>query len=70
MAFKVTWRGHETYHGGDFTYEPGESRYYKSREHIPTEILMDHRFYPEPVPQEEAFPPEVVSDAAPPADDA
>ena len=62
MAFKVTWRGHESYHGTHFTFQPGETRYFKSREHIPTELLMDHRFFAEAVSEEEAFPPEVVED--------
>ncbi|MBN2565904.1 MAG: hypothetical protein JXB46_09355 [Candidatus Eisenbacteria bacterium] len=62
MAFKVTWRGHETYHGGDFTFQPGEHRYYKSREHIPAEIFMDYRFSAEAVSADEAFPPVVMED--------
>jgi hypothetical protein len=62
MAFKVTWNGHESYHGSDFTFEPGETRYYKSREHIPTEILMDYRFIAESVSTDEAFPPVVMED--------
>ncbi|MCK4409841.1 MAG: hypothetical protein KAW67_07130 [Candidatus Eisenbacteria sp.] len=60
MAFKVTWHGHESYESGTFTFEPGESRYFESREHIPNEFLMDHRFRAEAVTAEEAFPPEVL----------
>ena len=62
MAFKVTWHGHESYDSGTLTFEPGESRYFVSREHIPNELLMDHRFRAEAVTAEEAFPPEVVDD--------
>jgi hypothetical protein len=60
MAFKVTWRGHERSEGGTYTFEPGESKYFKSREHVPAELMLDHRFHAEAVPYEEAFPPEVV----------
>ena len=60
MAFKVTWHGTEVYDIGTLTFQPGESRYFKSREHVPTELLMDHRFRAEAVPHEEAFPPEVI----------
>ena len=62
MAFKVTWHGHESYDSGTLTFEPGESRYFESREHIPNELLMDHRFRAEAVTAEEAFPPEVIED--------
>lgn len=62
MAFKVTWRGYESYHGGDFSFEPGETRYYRSREHIPAEVLMDYRFSADSVSMEEAFPLEVIDD--------
>ena len=62
MAFKVTWHGHESYDSGTFTFKPGESRYFQSREHIPIELLMDHRLRPEAVTAEEAFPPEVIED--------
>ncbi len=67
MAFKVTWHGHETYDSGTFTFEPGESRYFRSREHVPTELLLDHRFRAEAVSEDEAFPPEVVEDDPHPA---
>jgi hypothetical protein len=62
MAFKVTWLGHERFEGYTLTFEPGQSRYFQSREHIPNEILMDHRFTHEAVPHDEAFPPELVDD--------
>ena len=62
MAFKVTWRGHERFDGYTITFEPGETQYFPSREHIPAEVLMDHRFDAQPIPYEEAFPPEVVED--------
>jgi hypothetical protein len=62
MAFKVTWNGHERYDSGTFAFEPGEVRYFKSREHVPVELLMDHRFHAEAVSEEEAFPPEVIED--------
>jgi hypothetical protein len=62
MAFKVTWRGHERFDGFSMSFEPGETRYFPSREHIPNELLMDHRFEAVAVPHEEAFPPETVDD--------
>jgi len=68
MAFKVTWNGYESFVGSGLSFEPGETRYFKSREHIPTELLMDHRFSAEAVPYEEAFPPEVVDPDAYEAD--
>ena len=64
MAFKVTWNGHEVYDSGTLTFEPGESRYFMSREHVPTELLMDHRFHAEAVSRDEAFPPEVIESDA------
>jgi hypothetical protein len=63
MAFKVTWNGHEPYDGYTMTFQPGESRYFKSREHIPHEILMDYRFHAVAVSEDEAFPPEIVGDS-------
>lgn len=60
MAFKVTWHGHEAYEGPTHTFQPGESRYFESREHIPVEMLMDYRFRAESVPHEEAFPHDVL----------
>ena len=62
MAFKVTWNGFEPYEDGRTRFEPSESRYYRSREHIPTDLLMDYRFVAEAVPNEEAFPHEVVEE--------
>ena len=62
MAFKVTWHGYESYDSGTTRFEPGESRYYRSREHVPNELLMDHRFRAEVVTDEEAFPPAVVEE--------
>ena len=62
MAFKITWHGHESYDSGTFTFEPGESRYFVSREHVPNELLMDHRFRAQAVSAEEAFPQEVIED--------
>ncbi len=56
MAFKLKWTGYERYEDGSMTFEPGETRYFKSREHIPTELLLDYRFRAESVPYEEAFP--------------
>ena len=67
MAFKVTWHGHETYDSGTLTFDHGQSRYFRCREDIPTELLLDHRFRAEAVSEEEAFPPEVVEDDASPA---
>jgi len=62
MAFKITWHGYESYDSGTIKFEPGESRYFVSREHVPNELLMDHRFRSEAVTEDEAFPPEVVED--------
>lgn len=62
MAFKLTWHGHEPYEGMTHTFQPGESRYFESREHIPAEFLMDHRFRAESVPHEEAFSHEVFEE--------
>jgi len=68
MAFKVTWHGYEPYEGLTHTFQPSESRCFESREDIPVELLMDHRFRAESVPHEEAFPHEAVEEVALAAD--
>ena len=55
MAYRVTWHGHEPYEGTTYSFRPGETRYFASREHVPHELLMDHRFRGESVPAEEAL---------------
>ena len=41
---RLTWRGKEIYENGELTFQPGESRRFKSKEDIPAELLMNHAF--------------------------
>jgi hypothetical protein len=41
---RLTWRGKEIYENGELTFQPGESRHFKSKEDIPAELLMNHAF--------------------------